>query len=131
MCPPNIHDINKTKFQFQSQSQSFQLNISHLFEMLFDILMFPSSKSYLITFLFTLQFLVINSTREITVMVAQSKPFAFYENHSFKGLEIDLLENFAKRTKLKIKYHETDENLKKIFSSWQQTEQFLQSMKNS
>lgn len=48
-------------------------------------------------------------------MVSPSKPFAFYENQSFKGLDVLIVENFAKKYKLKIKYILANESLNKQF----------------
>lgn len=62
----------------------------------------------------------------ITVMVSQSKPFAFYENHSLKGLDVHIMENFANRFKLQIEYILTNETLNEVFSTNDRFEQFLQ-----
>ena len=53
--------------------------------------------------------------RKITVLVSQSKPFAFYENGAFKGLDVNIVENFAKKFNLNVEYTVPHESLNKMF----------------
>lgn len=99
--------------------------------MLFNCGIILLSNWLIIALWITLSFFVIASAREITVMVSQMKPFAYYEENSFKGIEIDILENFGKRFKLNIKYLEANETLNEIFSNHNQTKHFLKSVNSS
>lgn len=67
------------------------------------------------------------SISEISVMVSPSKPFAFYENGLFKGLDVNIVENFARKFKLKIQYILANESLNEIFL----TEGDLESVTNT
>lgn len=53
------------------------------------------------------------------------KPFVFYENRSLKGLEVDMIENFAKKIKLGIEYIVTNESLNGVFNSEDRAKGFL------
>ena len=81
----------------------------------------------IVILIFTLKSFEMKPFQTITVMVSQSKPFAFYENQSLKGLEVDIIENFAKRRNAKIKYIVTDAPLKEVFSSEEHFTNFSQS----
>lgn len=65
--------------------------------------------------------------QRMRVMVSESKPFAFYENHSCKGLEVEILENFAKRQNLKVEYIVIGAPLREVFSSEEQFNNFSKS----
>ena len=78
-------------------------------------------------FIFILKPSETKPIQKIRVLVSQSKPFAFYENQSLKGLEVDIIENFAKSRNAKIKYFATDAPLKEVFSIEEHLTSFLQS----
>lgn len=67
----------------------------------------------------------------ITVMISQIKPFAFYENETFKGLEVDIINNFAKKFNLNVIFSMSNITLKKIFNNSNEITKFAQSNENS
>lgn len=62
-----------------------------------------------------LQSIDSKSLNKLTVLVSQSKPFAFYENGVLKGLDVNIVENFAKKIKLIIRYIHATESLNEVF----------------
>lgn len=96
----------------------------HVFEFIVQLLKKQQHSEKMIDpkfLLFVLTFLLYSheskSIKTITVMVSQSKPFAFYENQAFKGLDVNIIENFAKKFKLNIKYVLANESLFAVFST--------------
>ena len=81
----------------------------------------------IVILIFTLKSFEMKPFQTITVMVSQSKPFAFYENQSLKGLEVDIIENFVKRRNAKINYVAANSSLKEIFSIEELFDNFSQS----
>lgn len=69
-------------------------------------------------------------TREIRVMASQMKPFVFYDKNTLKGLDIDIIENFAKKFKLKVKYITKNKSLNEAFSTQDGFDRFKQSIRN-
>lgn len=85
-------------------------------------------KIFIVIFSFILKQSEAKPIQSITVMVSPSRPFAFYENESLKGLEVDIIENFAKSRNAKIKYVATSAPLKEVFSSEELFSNFSQSI---
>lgn len=87
---------------------------------------------------FTMIILIISSeliesksVDKITVLLSQMKLFAFRENHSLKGLDIEILRNFGKKYNLEIEYVVANETLNEAFSTEKHFEYFTRSMRNS
>lgn len=81
-------------------------------------------------FLFTLVTLSsAKQVHEITVMSSQAKPYVFHENGSLKGMEVDIITNFAQKFHLKVNLVEVNESLKDIFSTHMMGK-FLQSIEH-
>ena len=68
------------------------------------------------------------SLNKLTVMVSQSKPFAFHENGVLKGLDVNIVENFAKKLILKVNYILANESLNYVFSTEESFDKFAQSI---
>lgn len=75
----------------------------------------------------------VESTRKITVMVSQLKPFAFFDNGTrmLKGLDVKIVENFGKKLNLQIEYVTANESLNEVFSSGNRIQDFFKSAQNS
>lgn len=71
--------------------------------------------------------------RTIVVMVSQRESFAYYDHrkHSWEGLDIKIIENFAKKHKLKIKYIPTAKNINEIFGSDDRSANFSKGIEKS
>lgn len=76
----------------------------------------------------TPRFSELKSPNKFTVLVSQTKPFAFYENHSLKGLDIEIIRNFARKFNLQIKYVILNESLNVAFSTEKRFEDFTRSV---
>lgn len=50
----------------------------------------------------------------IVVLATERKPFVFYENHLLKGLDVDIIENFAKKFHLSIEYMVENDTVNKM-----------------
>lgn len=62
----------------------------------------------------------MKNSREITVMVSnQAEPFVIYESNRklLKGFDVEIMDNFAKKLRLTVKYIMVNESLNEIFSS--------------
>lgn len=70
--------------------------------------------------------------RRISVMISESEPFASHANRpqSFRGLDIKIMENFAKKLGLSIEYITTNECLNEVFSSKNHTDNLFRSIKH-
>lgn len=79
---------------------------------------------------FNAHYLEAKLSHKLTVMASQIKPFVFYENRLLKGLEVDMIENFAKQFNLSIEYIVTNESLNEIFNSKDHAEKWFKSIKN-
>lgn len=64
-------------------------------------------------------------------MASHAKPYVFDGGQSIKGVDVDIIENFARKFNLKVKYIIADEPLREIFSNEQHFEIFSQSFKFS
>ena len=71
-----------------------------------------------------------NKINKITVMASQAKPFVFRKEESINGMEIEMINNFAKTFKLHVDYIIANESLKEVFSDRKQTKRFLKSIEN-
>lgn len=58
-----------------------------------------------------------NSNRSITVMASVAEPFVIYDRKSstLKGLDVDIINNFAQKHKLNVKFVLTDEIPNEVF----------------
>ena len=72
-------------------------------------------KLAIIALVVILQLTEAKSLDKLTVMMSQANPFAFHENGVFKGLEVKIVENFAKKLKLNVNYILANESLNEIF----------------
>lgn len=72
-----------------------------------------------------------NSIRKIRVMASQADPYVSYDEKSLKGLDIDIIDNFAMEFHMQVEYSITNETLKEVFSSEIRFDNFLQSAPNS
>ncbi|XP_031634347.1 uncharacterized protein LOC116347768 [Contarinia nasturtii] len=63
-------------------------------------------------------------------MVSPTKPFAFYENQSPKGLDVDVIKTFARKYKLEVNFFEANETFKEVFSTAEHTDTFLKSIES-
>lgn len=68
----------------------------------------------------------------INVMVSQAEPFVFIDNATQKlnGLDVKIIENFAKRVNLQVNYIITNESLNEVFSTEKSLMHFLKLIKN-
>lgn len=69
---------------------------------------------------------------KLTVMVSLANPFAIYDSRtqSLKGLDVILVDNFAKKFNLLPDYVIANQSLNEAFSSDESTERFLLSIKD-
>ena len=72
-------------------------------------------KLAIIALVVILQLTEAKSLDKLTVMMSQANPFAFHENGVFKGLEVKIVENFAKKFKLNVRYIHATESLNEMF----------------
>lgn len=72
-----------------------------------------------------------NSKQTITIMASQAKPYVYAQTKSLKGLDVDIMENFAKRQNLKIDYIIADQPLKEVFCSEDRFYNFSQTIEFS
>lgn len=79
---------------------------------------------------FILQSTEAKSSDKLTVMVSQAKPFAFHENGVFKGLDVNIVENFAQKMKLSVNYILANESLNYVFGAEKRFNEFSQSIRN-
>lgn len=63
------------------------------------------------------QSLVSNPIQKLIIMASQAKPYVYEQKQSFRGLDIDIIENFAKKHNLKIEYVSASESLREVFGS--------------
>lgn len=68
-----------------------------------------------------------NIMQKITVMGSHAKPYVFDGRQSIKGVDVDIIENFARKLNLKAEYIIADEPLGEVFSNEQHFENFSQS----
>lgn len=75
-------------------------------------------KKLLVSLILFQHFSDVKSSYEITVMVSQTESFSFYDSNkqSWNGLDIEIVENFAKKINATIKYIVSNESLNGIFS---------------
>lgn len=78
----------------------------------------------------SIQHFNLSSIQKLTVMASEAKPFVFKDKQSVKGVEIELIKNFAKKFKLDVEYIVTNESLREVFSNEIQSELFLRSIKH-
>lgn len=90
-----------------------------------------SIKFTIVIVFFTLKLVEMKSDRKITVLISQTKPFAFRENGVFKGLDVNIVENFAEKYKLKIRYIVATESLNELFSTERDFENDTKAMRYS
>lgn len=66
-------------------------------------------------------------------MVSPAEPFAYFDakNHYLNGLDVKIINNFAKKYNLKINYVVTNENLNEAFNSENRVDNFLESIQKS
>lgn len=69
---------------------------------------------------------------QLTVMASEIEPFVVYSPNKSEliGLDVKIIENFAKRFKVKVKFIMTNESLLEIFSSDDRTAHFLRSIRH-
>lgn len=60
-----------------------------------------------------------NSDRLITVLASVAEPFVIYDKNSSipNGLDVDIINNFAKQFNLQVKFLIANENLNEIFAN--------------
>lgn len=69
------------------------------------------------------------SNKEIVVAFSKRPPFVFYdENGALRGLDVSIIENFAKKFNFRIKYNEFNESLNEVFSREETIENILVSV---
>ena len=75
------------------------------------------------------QLIEAGSMKSIKVMVSQTEPFAYFDakNQSLMGLDVEIVNNFAKKFKLKVKYIVLNESLNELFTSENRIEPFTKS----
>lgn len=74
----------------------------------------------------------LKSIRKITVMASQVHPYVFHDKQqSVRGLDVDIIENFAKRFNFDIEYVIRNKSLKEVFSSEELFDKFVQSIQDS
>lgn len=83
--------------------------------------------SLLVILLLTPNAFCLNSKQTVTIMASQAKPYVYENKPSIRGLDVDIIKNFAKRYNLKIDYIITDQQLKEVFSSEDRFNNFSQS----
>lgn len=66
------------------------------------------------------------SIEKIKVMASHRVPFVIRGENLLRGLDIDIVENFAKKHQLKMEYFTPNETLHEIFDSEDRFEIFLQ-----
>lgn len=69
---------------------------------------------------------------QLTIMASPIEPFVAYSPNqsTLIGLDVKIIENFAKQFKLETKFIVTNESLLEVFSSDQRTASFLRSVKH-
>lgn len=77
------------------------------------------------------QSLTSNPIQKITIMASQAKPYVYEEKRSFRGLDVDIIENFAKKHNLKTEYVSANEPLRSVFNSEDRFNNFSQSVELS
>lgn len=77
----------------------------------------------------SLQSFEAKSTSNINVMVSHAEPFVYFDvkKQSLKGLDVEIIKNFAKKFNLKINYIVTNETLNEVFSSENRVVRFSES----
>lgn len=71
--------------------------------------------------------------QSINVMISQTEPFAYFDakQYSLKGLDVEIIKNFARKFNLKMNYFITNETLNEVFSSENRANDFLELRRNS
>lgn len=66
--------------------------------------------------------------RKIKVMASIAKPFVFQEKQLLKGMEIEMINNFASKMHLNVEYFIANGSLNEVFSRTDTLNQFMQSI---
>lgn len=84
----------------------------------------------IITFLSN--FIDVTSINQVTIMASPIEPFVVYNPNQSKliGLDVEIIENFAKKFNFEVKFIMTNESVLEIFSSDDRTIHFLRSVEH-
>lgn len=70
------------------------------------------------------------SIQKIKVMASHAIPYVIRGENSLRGLDVDIVENFAKKHELEIEYVMANQSLQEIFNTQDMIESFLQTIQD-